>query len=285
MVQALSRKVAVCLLVGIAAVSAFVATFALRAGLLMPIWPNTWFSTGIASNRQRVSPPHIFGVTTTVLSVGGGVLLVVCLARAAYDALSSASTFAARDLEVCFWRHGHARSNDCSKSHQFQVRPLPPADPTLAHAISGFVDTPQPGRHCAAMVAISERRFSRRNGLVFNYQRAQSHGREARPCRRYHRSNFTRSSAGHDRSDRSLMGNCMHDRFGTKTVNREKMDAATARATIFPKYWYRSRDYVIAGTTGEPDHVLLRRYSVPRWPIWGSTGPDVLVYGPKEAPK
>jgi hypothetical protein len=49
--------------------------------------------------------------------------------------------------------------------------------------------------------------------------------------------------------------------------------------THYYKGWYRTRDYVVTVRQREPKYELLRRYSVPRWRIWGKAGLTVNVYG------
>ena len=48
--------------------------------------------------------------------------------------------------------------------------------------------------------------------------------------------------------------------------------------------WYSKRDYTVGFRLGN-DYPVLHNYPVPRWPIWGSTGPEIGVYGPKSAPR
>jgi hypothetical protein len=54
--------------------------------------------------------------------------------------------------------------------------------------------------------------------------------------------------------------------------------------------WYRRRDFVLS-TRGKRDQTLLRdytqisEYNVPRWRIWGSSGPILGVYAVKPGPK
>jgi len=72
MIDAVPRKRAVFIALGILAVIATVAGISLRADLIMPIWPHTWRATGIAADSAGIMAPQAFLTTITILSVAGG---------------------------------------------------------------------------------------------------------------------------------------------------------------------------------------------------------------------
>lgn len=279
--HALPRKLAVTLLVAVTVITAVVAVTAIHAGLIMPIWPHTWHAAGLAADSAGVNAPKVFSVAATVLSVLGGVLLFICVARATYDAVSATPARGLASWGFVFGVIGALALMAVLSLINFKYdRYLLPIVPWLALLVALSIRAPPNWNTLIPRWSLLASGAFLAGMAWYSIVNEHNHMAEKR-VRAGAIIDLTAQGVPRDTIDPGWVFNGeLYDRFGIKVPKREKMDAATARAIIFPKYWYRSRDYVV-GTRGEPDYVLLRRYPVPRWPIWGSTGPDILVYGPK----
>lgn len=239
-----------------------IGCFVLWLGLIMPIWPHTWNVWGVGADYSGARDPLIFGQIAMVLAVVGGVLLAANVAYAACLILRQGAP-AGLCQQLVFALLGAAAliSVISTVTYPFD-RYLLPALPWLALFIALAAFLP---RHAAIP------RWTLVVGGVFLaamtiYSITSAHNYTAQKRARVDAIDWLLAQGiPRDTIDASWVfnGESAYGRFGSRT------DAA--------KDWFRSRDYVVS-TRREADYVLLRRFPVPYWSLWGRWGPDVLVH-------
>jgi hypothetical protein len=261
--RALSPRVALVAMVAIASATAAIAATALQGGLLMPVWPHTWKVSGIGYDCRGIPAPQIFLELVTVLSVFGGVLLVFCLVCTVISV--GVIRRGSRTWELVFALSGAAImvAGVCFAWPKFD-RYLLPILPFAMYALVLYAP--------AEKQTVS--RWSLGVGAVFLagmtwYSVVNEHNclAEKRTTKRAIDDLVAR---GAPREDIDVLwvfnGEFVYGRFGVKHSPKRN--------------WFRNRDYIV-GKSPPRDYTLVQRYSVPRWPLWGSEGADVRVYARK----
>jgi len=267
MINALPRKVAVAVSTSLMVLAAVIVRIAFQRGMIMPIGYNIWNQNGIGPDLAGGVPvPRLFWQVVTLLSVSGGVLLLASLAFAAFRTWSVAT----RDQEawgLVFGLLGAAATAGFLFLVALQYdRYLLPLIPWLALSVAFAVPRVQSAtlpRWCLAAGGVLLA------GMAF-YSIVTAHNYLAeKRVVVVAIDGLTARGVPRDSIDGSWVfnGDALYGRTGNSNFD-----------------WYRSRDYIV-GFQMEPNYTLLRRYPVPRWPIWHSRGPDLLVHGPKTGPE
>jgi len=268
-INSLSHKRAVTSTLVLAGTTVALAVISLRAGLIMPIWPHTWRSWGIAADSYGVTAPPIFLEFVTVISVCGGVFLLTCIGHAAYHLLRERPR-AVGAWEFVFGLLGAAALlGILSLIDQKFDRYLLPAIPWIA--LSAMFAVPEKRNFAPPLWALVASGVLVAGMAWYSIVNEHNYMAEKRVWAAAI-NELVAQGIPRETIDATWIfnGEVSYGRFGTKTGASPD--------------WYRSRDYVV-GIWPEPNYTLLHRYPVPRWPIWGSTGSAVLVYGPKAEPR
>ncbi len=256
----LQRNRAVLLALGIVIASVGLIAWSFHARLVMPIWPHTWKKTGVGADNHDVSAPQAILDVVTALSIIGGVCLVVLLAYGAYRLLarqmtgSQATGFAFGIVAAA------AFAGSISLVAPVFDRYLLPLIPCLALALV-----------CSVPPQATLPRWSR---LVSGGILAAMALYVVVSAHNYTAEKRTYMTAIADLVDQGIP----RDTIDAGWVWNGEHGFGRFKSEHYYKGWYRSRDYVVTVRQREQGYLLLRRYDVPRWQIWGRPGWTVNAY-------
>jgi hypothetical protein len=269
--QAFSPKRAAAIAIAAVAATAWIASYAFKAGLTMPNWPHTWHKTGVGAGSRGISAPEMFLETVTVLSVLGGVLLVICLFLGAI--------LIARRNPGAIWAYVFALMGAaglagilCLITFKWD-RYLLPIVPWLVLAVALSMSS---ARHTVPRWSLAV------GGIIVLgtawYSIVSGH-------------NYT--------AERRVWATAIHD-LVAQGVPRATIDGTwifdgeelfgygrSGQKTARFMRWYTRRDYVIGANSRprvgsvshDPSFELYRKYDVPRWRFWGRRkGQPLLVF-------